>query len=129
MRRLLVLVIAAGLVACGDDEGPNAADIAGTWSGTWTTTDAPSTVAVLELEQDGTEVTGSLALTTGRTATITNGQVDENTFSFSLEDDDTECPGTIEMTGDVQEDATRLSGTYISTDCEGSTEGSFTLTH
>ena len=129
MRRLLVLVVVAGLVACSDDEGPNPANIAGTWSGTWTTTDAPSTVAVLELEQDGTEITGSLALATGRTATITDGQVDEDTFSFTLEDDDTECPGTIDMTGNVQEDATRLTGTYISTSCEDSTEGSFTLTH
>jgi hypothetical protein len=122
MRRLALLL----LLACSDGEGPNAADVAGTWSGAYTNSASPGDVfqAILQLEQEGTAVTGTLSTTAGRTATI-DGQVDEETFSATLTYTDA-CEGTAATEASVQ--GGRLVGEYTSDDCVGETVGNYTLT-
>jgi hypothetical protein len=126
--RWLSLVLVAAAVGCSDSSGPGAVQIEGTWAGDYTNTETPGVIyeAVLQLNQDGTEITGSLTTNAGRSATIVNGQVDETRFSATFEYTD-ECAGTAEMTADVVEGTTSLVGNYTSTDCVGPTAGGFNL--
>lgn len=124
--RWLALVLV--LVACSDNGGPNAAEIEGTWAGSYTNTAAPGVVfeGVLQLSQERTEITGTLTTNAGRSATITNGQVDEDQFSATMEYTD-QCAGTLETTADIVDGGSRLVGNYTSTDCVGTTSGGYNL--
>ena len=125
MRWIGVVLGLGFLVACSDDEGPGTANVAGTWSGEFTNDSAAVTSAVLVLEQDDDVVTGTLTLNTGLTATITNGQVGEETFTADLEINDLLCPGTIATSADLE--GSQLVGTYEQTDCAGDTSGEYEL--
>jgi hypothetical protein len=123
MTRWAILLVA--LAACSDGEGPQAVDLAGTWSGTYTnSTSSVPYEAVMELEQDGQLVTGTLATTAGRTAEI-EGEADVASFTATITYTDG-CEGTAEAEANAPGD--RLVGTYTSSDCTGETTGNFNLT-
>ena len=123
--RWLALVL---LVACGGDGGaPRDADVNGTWIGTYTNTRAAGIVyqGVLQLDQTGDQVTGTLTTNAGRSADVV-GEVGETelTATFTYTDS---CEGTAETTADITENGTVLTGNYTSVDCTGTTSGGYVL--
>jgi hypothetical protein len=117
------------LAACGGDAtNPGTVpDISGTWIGAYTNTNNPGLVAegVLQLEQDGADVTGTLTTNVGRRADVI-GEVTDLGFVATFVYTDT-CAGTAETTADIVANGTRLVGNYTSSDCIGDTGGGYSL--
>ena len=128
VARILNGITLVLLAACGGDGGaPRDADLNGTWIGTYTNTNAPGIVyqGVLQLDQTGDQVAGTLTTNAGRAATVT-GEVGETEFTATFTYTDV-CQGTAESTADITEDGTVLTGNYTSEDCLGSTSGGYVL--
>lgn len=123
MRRLAAALVL--LVACSNGSEPdNNLQVAGTWSGNYTNSASPTPFqAVMELQQEGTEVTGTIATTANRTGVV-DGQVDEDALTAVITYTDG-CTGSAETTAVVE--GSNLVGQYTSTDCVGETVGSYTL--
>ena len=90
MIRLLGCALIVLLVACGDDDGSGPTDevLTGTWSGDYTNSAQPAVIheGVLQLSQNGQEVTGSLTTSGGRSATVSgslSGDLLEVTFTYT----------------------------------------------
>ena len=129
---LALVLMAWGLVACGggdDSSGPEPEQYTGTWIGPYTNTAMPGVTAegVLQLTQDGDEVTGTLTTNVGRSATVrgeVSGERLEARFTYT-----DGCVGTAETTADLidEEVPARLTGNYTSNDCVGETSGGYNL--
>jgi hypothetical protein len=129
MRRVCVALLVA-LAACGDNGSePDDPVFDGTWTGVYTNN--ASTVAFqaeLQLNQNGDQITGGLATSSGRSATVSgtvSGDQLEATFTYT-----DGCAGTATVTADLVDERVppELTGTYVSTDCVGETTGTFALT-
>jgi hypothetical protein len=130
--RWLSLVLVAAVVGCSDSGGPddNGLQINGTWAGDYTNTVTPGVIyeAVLQLDQEGTQVTGFLTSNAGRSANIVNGAVDDANGQFTATFEFTdECGGIAETSADIVDGASRLVGNYTMTDCNGSSAGGYNL--
>jgi hypothetical protein len=131
MIRLLGLALIVLLSACGGDNGsgPNEESLEGTWVGDYTNTASPGVVfqGVLQLSQDGEQVTGTLTTNAGRSATV-SGSVsgDRLDATFTYTDG---CDGTATTTADLVDERVppELTGNYTSTDCVGETAGGYSL--
>lgn len=134
MKRLGGLALLILLCGCSDDDdggnGPDEAQLTGTWTGIYTNTLAPPNTeleAVLDIVQTDDEVEGTLTVNTTRLAqfsgTVTGDQLDV-TFIYGGE-----CPGTATGTATLvdETDPPSLEGTYTLTDCLDESSGTFSL--
>ena len=116
------------LAACGDGGTGPEINVTGTYIGDWTATSAPGVVyqGVVQLTQSGSQVTGTIATTAGRSANISgsiSGSRITGTFTFT-----DGCAGSASTIADVSSSGTQLSGTYTTTDCLGTYAGGYSLT-
>jgi len=135
MKRLTVLLgTVLVLSACEDHEGfpsivtgPQNVSFAGTWTGEYTSSNNPGAVfaATLQLTQNGTSVTGTLATSPGRSATL-NGSVNGSRLTATWTWTDL-CAGSATTTLDMAASGTRITGSYSSNDCLGLTSGGLVL--
>lgn len=128
MQRLLVVGFALFYAACGSSTGPATRQFDGTWAGEYTNSTSPQPfTATLHLTQDGQSLTGSLATSAGRTATLA-GTVTADTLEATLTYTDT-CKGTVTTRAVLNDEAlpNELEGTYSSSDCVGTTQGTYRL--
>jgi hypothetical protein len=125
---LMVLVLSAAAIACGDDNpqpqigGGPADNIEGTWQGTYIAADGSQGGSLcLVFEQDGRGITGRISFDQGEFTSI-GGVITENTLALAygagLESPiDTNIPADIAaggtLTGTTNEDASGMSGTWI----------------
>lgn len=126
MRRIVLLVM---LAACGGNGGePNPTDFDGTWAGSYTNSTSPTALqAELQLDQSGDQVTGTLTVSSGRSATVdgsVSGDQLEATFTYT-----DGCEGEATTTADLIDERVpaELEGTYSSSDCVGETTGAYSL--
>ena len=126
MKRLVLGL--ALVLACGGDSGPAPAPFEGTWAGAYTNRASPTALsATLHLTQDGQNLTGSLATSTGRTATLA-GTTSGDTFDATLQYTDG-CQGSVTTSATLNDEnlPNELEGTYTSNDCVGETTGTYHL--
>ena len=121
---LTAVLLVAG---CGGLTGPEI-DVTGTYIGNYTATSAPGVVyeGIFQLTQSGSQVTGTLATTNGRSANISasiSGSRITGTYTFT-----DSCGGSASTTADVSSSGTQLTGTYTTTDCTGTYSGGYNLT-
>ena len=118
---------------CGGDSPTEAAtgsqvNVTGTFIGSYTATLSPGVTyeGVLQLTQSGSQVTGTLTTTAGRSANL-SGSISGSriTATFTYTDG---CAGSASTTADVSSSGTQLSGTYTTTDCLGTYAGGYSLT-
>ncbi|HWB43175.1 MAG TPA: hypothetical protein VG500_18075 [Gemmatimonadales bacterium] len=122
--------LALALVACGGDGNGGTDpefDITGTFIGEYTASLTPGEVyqETLQLAQNGSDITGTLVTTNGRTGTV-SGSVSGTRLTATVELTDI-CGGTSETTADITNDGSRLVGTYEADDCLGTYTGTFDL--
>lgn len=135
MKRRTVLGLLA-LVGCGGGEGivsiigptrGTGATLTGTWRGTYTNTANLGTVfqATMQLTQTGSNVSGVLTTSGGRSANVTGtltGTRLNATFAYT-----DGCIGGASTSAEFVQNPTRLIGTYGSNDCLGFTSGDYVL--
>ncbi|HUF64960.1 MAG TPA: hypothetical protein VMM17_03205 [Gemmatimonadaceae bacterium] len=135
MKRLTILLGAVLVLgACEDHDGiqsiitgPQDASFAGTWTGDYTSSNNPGAVfqATLQLTQTGTNVSGTLTTSPGRSAnlagSVTGSRLTANWTWTDL------CTGTASATLDMASTGTRITGSYGSNDCLGLTSGGLIL--
>jgi len=128
MRRLAFsTVVAVSLVACGGDSTGPTVNITGTFIGDYTATVDPGVIyqGVLQLTQNGSNVTGTLTTNAGRSANVSGSIAGSRlTATFTFTDG---CTGSASTTADVTNNATRLTGNYTANDCVGSYTGGYLL--
>jgi hypothetical protein len=129
--RCVTLGVALFLVACGggDGTGPGPQQFEGTWVGSYTNTVEPQAfTASLRLTQDGQDVTGSLATSNGRTASLEGTANGGDVLTATLRYTDG-CHGTVTTTATLHDELSpdELTGDYTSSDCVGETSGTFRL--
>ena len=116
------------LAACGGGGTGPEINVTGTYIGDYTATSAPGVVyqGVFQLTQSGSQVTGTLATNTGRSANL-SGSISGSriTAPFTYTDG---CAGSASTTIDISNSGTQLSGTYTATDCTGTYSGGYSLT-
>jgi hypothetical protein len=116
------------LAACGDGGTGPEINVTGTYIGNYTATSDPGVTyeGVLQLTQSGSQVTGTLATNSGRSANI-SGSISGSriTATFTYTDG---CAGSASTTIDISNSGTQLSGTYTATDCTGTYAGGYSLT-
>ena len=133
--RLSLLVTLAGCSAIRVDPEPEpqpgqpaarAVSLAGSWAGVW--------------EIEGQRIEGTLVVRQAASdleATFASPALGgDATGDGSLEDDgrveldlkyNLACPGTAKLTGNVQQEGTRLGGSLTATDCTGKANGTFSF--
>ena len=116
------------LAACGDGGTGPEINVTGTYMGNYTATSDPGVTyeGVLQLTQSGSQVTGTLTTTAGRSANV-SGSISGSriTATFTYTDG---CAGSASTTIDISNSGTQLSGTYTATDCTGTYSGGYSLT-
>jgi hypothetical protein len=138
MKSYAAFIAAAVLLAgCEEGDGLSAIlgpvvpsvpglSVTGRWAGDLSSSRDPFVLfpSVLQLSQSGNNVTGTLTISTGRTAAF-NGTLSGSriTGSFSFTD---VCGGNATTTADVI-GTTRLNGTYNLNDCSGTSTGGYVL--
>jgi hypothetical protein len=126
-KLMLTAALAVMIAGCGNSTGP-AASLTGTFIGSYTATADPGVVyqGVLQLTQNGANVTGTFTTNAGRSATMA-GTVSGSrvTGSYVFTDG---CAGSASTTADVTNGGTELTGNYSASDCLGTYSGGYVLT-
>jgi hypothetical protein len=114
-----------GLVAVTGPTGDNGATVSGRWTGQIhaTVNPFPLVPGELLLTQSGTGVTGTLTINGSRTANVTGNLSGSRITGGWIYTD--LCGGNASFTADLQQNATRMTGSYSSSDCLGVAAGSF----
>jgi hypothetical protein len=130
MRPWLVGVMIGMTVGCGGDDGngPSGLNITGTFTGQVTSSNAPGIVAqaVLQLVQNGNDISGTYSDNRGRTATVDgtlSGSHVDGTATYT-----DACGGSAVSDSDVSNSGNTLTGTFTADDCFGTYTGGFTYT-
>lgn len=103
---------------------PDVMDVAGVYDGSFDV-EGQAIAGTLELEQDGTELTGTFSSPMGVSADGTgtlDGDRIRMEFNYTME-----CPGTARMEGRVRDEGSRISGTFTADDCTGGGSGTFSF--
>lgn len=127
--RLSVLTLAALLAACATPQSaappePDVLDVAGVYDGSFDV-DGQAISGTLELQQDGTELTGTFDSPMGVSAEgagTLDGDRIRMEFDYTMQ-----CPGTARMEGRVRGEGNRISGTFTASDCTGGGTGTFSF--
>ena len=128
MRGSFGALLAVLAAACGGDgSGPSTVNVSGTFSGDYTASITPGVTyqGVLQLTQNGNQVSGTLTTSAGGSATVSgtvSGSRVTGTWTFSAG-----CTGTASSTANVSNNGRRLSGSYSANDCNGQYSGSYVL--
>lgn len=111
------------LAACGDGGGPVVVGpLEGRWAGEYIV-DTTATQAEMQLVHTDDQVVGTLILDSGREATVSGVVIEsrmEATWSYI-----DQCGGQASTVATLVGE--NLIGTYESTDCDGTTSGSYSL--
>jgi hypothetical protein len=128
--RLLLLVLVAGVAACGrtapEPPAPAVIQLAGSYSGN-ITVDGNFLPARMTVGQDGAALTLEFQVAEVGISTRGEGVAHTDRFTGRVPYQIL-CPGEAEFEGRLEEDGRLLTGTLRATDCDGTTNGTFRFT-
>ncbi len=140
MRKYLLILMCVIFISCGSSGGgggggddstpPPSVDSTGTWSGPYNSSIFGAESLTLNLQQNGSTVTGTYSSTTGALGTIA-GTVSDNTANITITITTQGCSGSFDGTGiiDTQTDPDTMSFQYNgSSTCGGQESGTGNLT-
>ncbi len=117
-----VLFIIVLSLSCKKEENPASPPIisvAGTWTGSYSTSLVPNASIIITLTQTSNNVSGTFKSQSGSTGTVSNftATIESNRFDFSLEETTPDCSGTFTGTATVSGDT--MDFTFSGSDCLG----------